>query len=65
MKGRTIPTYGYKCKECEKVFEVFRRFRERIFLSIRTILFLYELSNDAAASHPELHPISPDLFLLT
>ena len=23
-----MPTYDYKCKECEKVFEVFRRFSE-------------------------------------
>jgi queuine/archaeosine tRNA-ribosyltransferase len=37
----------------------------RIFLSIHNMLFLYELSNDATASHPELHPISSDLFLLT
>jgi hypothetical protein len=60
-----MPAYGYKCKECGKVFGVFRCFSARIFLSIRNMLFLYELSNDAAASHPELHTISSDLFLLT
>jgi putative FmdB family regulatory protein len=28
MKGRTMPAYDYKCKECGKVFEVFRRFSD-------------------------------------
>jgi putative FmdB family regulatory protein len=28
MKGEIMLTYDYRCKECGKVFEVFRRFSE-------------------------------------